>query len=213
MRLVCFDLGGVLVEINHHWKGALLDAGFPLELAVKFDFPLVELEPFNDYQKGRLSLEAYLDVLSEFLAEPDRDRALAAHNAILRTTYPGVPKLIADVQAAGLATGVLSNTNAPHWEAMFHEPRLAVLKTISFPIASHLIGAEKPDPAMYRALENAAGMSGDQIVYFDDAFGNVEAAKELGWQAFRVDPEGDTAGQMRAKLVELEGLPPEANDQ
>lgn len=201
MRVVCFDLGGVLVEINHHWRGALLDAGFPSGLAERFDFPLVDLEPFNDYQKGRLELEAYLKILAEFLGEPDAARALAAHNAILRSAYPGIPELIADVHAAGLTTGVLSNTNAPHWEAMLHEPRLAVLKTIQFPIASHLIGTEKPDPAMYRAFEAASGASGSEILYFDDAFGNVDAARALGWQAYRVDPLGDTAGQMRSRLV------------
>lgn len=203
MRVVCFDLGGVLVEINHHWKGALLDAGFPSEVADQFDFPLVELEPFNEYQKGNLSLDTYLDVLSEFIKDPDRSRALTAHNAILRTAYPGIPELIADVHAAGLTTGVLSNTNAPHWDAMHHEPRLAVLKSIHHPIASHLIRAEKPDPAMYRALENAASAKGGEIVYFDDAYGNVEAARELGWQAFRVDPLGDPAAQMRTHLSAL----------
>lgn len=199
MRVVCFDLGGVLVEINHHWKGALLDAGFPEEVADRFDVPLVDLEPFNDYQKGRLSLDDYLSELARFLGS-STERALAAHNAILRTAYPGIPELIEDVHRAGWVSGVLSNTNAPHWEAMHSEPRLAVLKTIQFPIASHLIGAEKPDPAMYRAFEAASRATGDEITYFDDGIGNVEAARVLGWTAHRIDPLGDPAAAMRELL-------------
>ncbi len=203
MHVVCFDLGGVLVEINHHWKGALLDAGVPLERAASFDVPLTDFEPFNAYQKGEIDLDSYLLTLESYFGGDIKGLGLAAHNAILRTAYPGIPELIAEVQASGLATGCLSNTNAPHWDAMFHEPRLAVLATLDFPIASHLVGAEKPDARMYEAFEAASGAQGEQIVYFDDAFGNVDAAAARSWQAFRIDPLGDPAQEIRAHLRHL----------
>lgn len=202
MRVVCFDLGGVLVEINHRWKGALLDAGFPPEIAGAFDVPLTDFGPFNEYQKGRIDLQGYLAALGAYFATTSA-RALDVHNAILRQTYPGVPEFLQDVHRAGLASGVLSNTNAPHWEAMQSEPRLAVLTEIRFPLASHLIGAEKPDPAMYRAFEDASGASGREIVYFDDGAGNVESAIGLGWTAFHIDPEDDPARTMREHLSDL----------
>lgn len=202
MKVVCFDLGGVLVEINHHWKGALLDAGLPESLAQRFDVPLVELEPFNDYQKGRLTFDEYLETLVDYFGGIDIAKAREIHNAILRSAYPGIPELIAEVHGQGLSTGVLSNTNQPHWEAMHEAPRLAVLQTIHHPIASHLIGAEKPDPRMYHAFEAASGARPEEILYFDDSFANVEAARELGWDAHRIDPLGDTAAEVRQKIVE-----------
>ena len=39
------------------------------------------------------------------------------------------------------------------------------------------------------------------IVFFDDLAENVEAARAAGWNACPVDPHGDTAGQMRAHLI------------
>lgn len=202
MRVVCFDLGGVLVEINHTWKGALLDAGFP-EIASQHDRALTDFELFNSYQKGSVSLEDYLDDLSNRFGGIESSQAESVHNAILRCAYPGIPELIEDIRVAGIKTGCLSNTNAPHWEAMMHAPRLAVVSKLDFPMASHLIGTEKPDETMFRAFENASGAKQSEIVYFDDGAANVSAARALGWNAFVVDPIGDPALQMRLTLREL----------
>lgn len=201
--MVCFDLGGVLVEINHRWCGALEDAGLPGSLGSRYDTDLTSCEAFNAYQRGAISLKSYLEELGDFLGGTSSEQALAAHNAILRSAYPGIPELIDDIRAAGIKTGCLSNTNAPHWEAMMHAPRLAVVSKLDFPIASHLIGAEKPDEQMYRAFEEASGAAGEKIVYFDDGAMNVDAANGLGWKAFLVDPQSDPAKRIRSALRSL----------
>ena len=203
MQVVCFDLGGVLVEINHTWKGALLDAGLPEDLAAQHDRSLTDFELFNKYQNGSVSFDDYLDDLSRRFGEIERSKAESVHNAILRSAYLGIPELIDDIKRKGIKTGCLSNTNAPHWEAMMHAPRLAVVSKLDFPMASHLIGAEKPDEKMYRAFENASGAKPKEIVYFDDGAANVQAAKKLGWNAFVVDPNREPAQQMRLTLIEL----------
>lgn len=203
MRVVCFDLGGVLVEINHRWCGALEDAGLPGSIGARYDSDLTSCEAFNAYQRGAIPLKSYLEELGVFLGGLDPGQALAVHNAILRAAYAGIPELIDDIKAAGIKTGCLSNTNAPHWEAMMHAPRLAVVSKLDFPIASHLIGAEKPDERMYRAFEKASGAAGEEIVYFDDGAVNVDAAKGLGWKAILVDPQNDPAKQIRSALRSL----------
>jgi putative hydrolase of the HAD superfamily len=195
-------LGGVLVEINHTWKGALLDAGLS-DIAGKHDCPLTDFELFNSYQKGSVSFEGYLNHLCARFGGIESSQAESVHNAILRSTYPGIPELIDEIKAQGIQTGCLSNTNAPHWEAMMHAPRLAVVSKLDFPIASHLIGAEKPDEKMYRAFENASGAKPNEIVYFDDGQQNVRAAEKLGWNAFVVGPAGDPAHQMRRTLIKF----------
>jgi len=202
VRVVCFDLGGVLVEINHTWKGALLDAGLS-EIADQHDRPLTDFKLFNEYQKGSVSLEDYLADLSHRFGGITQEQALATHNAILRCAYPGIPELIDEIKVAGIKTGCLSNTNAPHWDAMMHAPRLAVVSKLDIPVASHLMGAEKPDEKMYRAFEMSSGARPVEIVYFDDGKLNVDAAKELGWNAHHVDPSGNPALQMKSTLKRL----------
>lgn len=202
-RFVCFDVGGVLVEINHNWKGALLDSGMSEVLADRFDHALVEFAAFNDFQKGTVCWEDYCIALGGYLEGLSPKQAEQVHNAILKVAYPGIPELIAELHQAGVQTGCISNTNAPHWESFFNEPRLAMLRAIQVPLASHLIGAEKPDSAMYRAFEDASGARPEEIVYFDDSLENVEAARKLSWTAFRIDPSGNPAEQMRARLREV----------
>ena len=158
---------------------------------------------FNDFQKGKLTWERYCQLLGDYLGGINPGEAAQVHNAILRTAYPGVAEIISDLKRAGIRTGCLSNTNAPHWHTFFSEPRLSMLRSIDFPIASHLIGAEKPDVAMYRAFEEASEAGLGEIVYFDDGLANVSSAREIGWMAFHVDPNGDPAAQMRSYLKEM----------
>jgi glucose-1-phosphatase len=61
----------------------------------------------------------------------------------------------------------------------------------------------KPDPRIYQFVEDKAGVTGSEIVFFDDAVKNVEAAKDQGWAAFVVDPEGDPPGSIRLILGQL----------
>jgi HAD superfamily hydrolase (TIGR01509 family) len=202
MRTVCFDVGGVLLQINHNWKGAMLDAGLAPDLADQFDFPLIEFQPFNDYQKGTVIWNDYCVALGGYLGNVSSEEAGRTHNSILKGIYPGVSDLIDELKAKGYRTGCLSNTNAPHWETFFAEPRLAALQKIEVPIASHLIGAEKPDVRMYHAFERASGAKPEEIVYFDDGEVNVLTAEGIGWTAYVVDPAGDTAVQIRRHLHE-----------
>lgn len=203
MRTVCFDVGGVLIEINHHWKGAMLDAGIEPEIAERFDVPLVTFAPFNAYQKGSIEWDEYCALLGSHLGNVSPSEAGRVHGCILKRPYEGVDELIDDLKARGYRTGCLSNTNAPHWHTFFHEPRLALMNKLDVALASHLLGAEKPDPAMFRAFEEASGACGKDILYFDDGMANVESAARLGWRAYHVDATGMTALQMRSVLVRL----------
>jgi len=43
------------------------------------------------------------------------------------------------------------------------------------------LGAKKPDPAFYAAIEARTGLRGEALLLIDDAPGNVEAARAAGW--------------------------------
>jgi putative hydrolase of the HAD superfamily len=68
--------------------------------------------------------------------------------------------------------------------------------------ASHLFGLSKPGEAIYRRFETALGARGGEILFFDDLADNVATAERIGWDAVRIDHEGDTAAQVRAALDE-----------
>lgn len=45
------------------------------------------------------------------------------------------------------------------------------------------IGCSKPDPGFYEHVERCLGLAGSDLLFWDDAEANVQAASQRGWQA------------------------------
>lgn len=213
VRVVCFDLGGVLVRICRSWDQACGQIGLPYrapELLSTEAWRTRRKAVVDDYQLGRLSAAAYHEQLSLALeglysaAEVER-----IHEAWTLQEYPGALALVQELnQLARVRTACLSNTNAAHWRRLVSEDGSAEYPSVlalQQHLASHLLGCAKPDAEIYaRAQAAFLGTEGgrpEQILFFDDLAENVEAARAHGWTAFQVDHEGDTVRQMRAHLA------------
>ena len=199
-RVVCFDLGGVLIQIHHSWQGAIVASGILPSVPAREYGALGGFTEFERYQLGEVSHGDYVSALARYLGGTTPDDAHAVHMAILRDEYPGVSELVGRLVERGTVCGCLSNTNASHWEAFFDGQRYRFGPLLKVRIGSHIERAHKPDERIYRSFERAAQASGHEIAYFDDAPQNIEAALRLGWQAHLVDPGADTADQVRGAL-------------
>ena len=106
------------------------------------------------------------------------------------------------VHARGYRTACLSNTNATHWQQMSDPaaPCCLPLERLSYQFGSHLIGARKPDRAVYEHVERVTTASGRQVVFFDDLPENVSAAQLRGWRAHQVLTDRDPIVQVREHL-------------
>lgn len=63
----------------------------------------------------------------------------------------------------------------------------------------------KPDPRIYQILEEDSGLSGEDLIFFDDLPANIEAARARGWHgSVFTEPE-----RMIAELGDLGLLDPE----
>lgn len=207
IRCVCFDWGGVLLRICRSWGEGCRAAGLPLR-GDHGDKPFANERKGHSelYQLGHLDDAAFFSRVSEAmdgLYTPEEVERV--HHAWLLEEYPGVQALIHDLHAAGLATGLLSNTNAAHWRRQFPlqpsgRPRFAAASLLQHRHASHLLNLAKPGPEIYRAFEAHSHHTPREILFFDDLADNIAAAKALGWNAEQIDHTGDTAAQMRAHL-------------
>lgn len=201
-RLVVFDLGGVLARICHTWEEVARTSHIPCTLDPEGHSPLTSIPEFDGYQAGILPLPVYLRALAHFTGCDPRD-ALRMHNGILVEPYPGSEELVTDLAKTGIGTGCLSNTNEPHWVDLALNGRFPAIVRLERKMASHLVGINKPDPAIFRLYAETHGARPEEIVYFDDNGPNVQSAKEVGFEAHQVDPHGDPPAQMRGIL---EGL-------
>jgi putative hydrolase of the HAD superfamily len=91
---------------------------------------------------------------------------------------------------------LLSNTNDIHW-TFIRERYPHVLEPFDRLVASHELGLEKPDPAIYEWVVRDSGYPAAAHLFIDDIRENVEAARGVGmdgivhtdsetlWQEFR----------------------------
>lgn len=97
---------------------------------------------------------------------------------------------------------LLSNTNAAHadwWRRRFPE----VLPLFDGFVLSHEVGAEKPEEAIYREVEQLSGAPPDRHIFTDDVAEFAAAAREFGWRAIQFTGVEDLVKQLAALRTTL----------
>lgn len=207
IRMVCFDIGGVLVQHRRTWREGCAAAGLPVrDGAEDAEMSARRKELARLFTTGRVDESSFYARVAETTgglytpAEVER-----IHYAWLGPEYPGVGPVVRRLVEFGRArTGVLSNTNAPHW-ARFEPsdgkpPQFPTASMLGVRLASHLIGHMKPDARTYAAFERAAGAAGPQILFLDDLPENLATAAARGWTCELIDHTRETAGQIETVL-------------
>jgi FMN phosphatase YigB (HAD superfamily) len=197
IRLVCFDLGGVLVRICQSWAEAYRAAG--LDIRDEPSHPSVSArrrELASLHGTGRISIDEWAVGASAALQGVySTDELRRAHHALSREQNPGALELVDELHAAGAATACLSNTTHTHWVRLVHRdgdralegtPEYPAVARLQQHFASHLLGLAKPDDAIYARFEVLTGLGPSEILFFDDREENVAAARRREWQAERV---------------------------
>jgi HAD superfamily hydrolase (TIGR01509 family) len=191
-----------MAEITHTWQDAARSAHVDCRNLADESTPLTFFPGFDRYQAAEISIDEYLRDLAEFAGCSIED-ALKLHNGILVTEYPGIIELVKELQAGGIHTGCLSNTNPPHWEVLALNGQYPGVHLLEMKMASHLAGINKPDPAIYRMYCDTFGLQPAAIAFFDDNRANVDSAADCGWNSRWIDSSQDTPTQLRAHLNAL----------
>ena len=210
IRVVCFDLGGVVVRICRSWEEACARAGVPVRAPSQFafeDFVRQRRALVDDYQTGRMPCEDYWPAIAAATGGLySAEEVERVHSAWTMEDYPGVDQIIRAINAQGSAlTACLSNTNPRHWAILRgqrapYAPGSPAVAALRHTLVSHELGLVKPDAAIYEAAEQALNAQPQEILFFDDLEENTRAAAARGWRAVTIDHQRDTAAQMREHL-------------
>lgn len=137
----------------------------------------------DDYDRGGALLDYWSRVGTDLgleLSAADAHRLDDLDARRWGTPAPASAALLADVLATGTTVAILSNAPAS---------MAAVVRGSSWSSGVHRavfscdLGVAKPAPAAYRAVEEALGRPGSDLVFFDDRPVNVEGARARGWDA------------------------------
>ncbi len=91
-------------------------------------------------------------------------------------------------------------TNNPPARARYIRERTQVGRLAEAIFASGEIGAAKPDPGFFRAIEDWSGLAPGRLLLIDDGAAHCAAAVRRGWKVFRFSPA------TRGRLPEALGL-------
>ena len=177
IRAVLFDMGGVLVELG------------PLDQLLGVAMPPEEFWPrwlgspaVRAYERGACDTVTFArDLAAELDLPLTTDELTERIRCFPRGLYPGAAELVREVSGAGLATGVLSNTNALHWD---HQTDGEILRRLfDHELLSYRLGLVKPDRELFEAVIDILGLAPAEILFLDDNDLNVAGARAAGLEA------------------------------
>lgn len=176
IRVVVFDLGGVLLQLRdpvatfglEFTEAEFLERWLKSPAVRAFECGATDAETFGRTIVGELGLAMdSRDFLARFDAWPER-------------IYPDTALLL-DAIPAGVSRALLSNTNAAHWGRS--DIAKALANRLDKTFLSFRTGLLKPDREAFLQVIEAYRLPADTFLFFDDNPLNVSAARETGMQA------------------------------
>ncbi len=179
---IYFDLGNVIAYFDRarQYRQMAEAAGTTPERvrAVMADSGLSDR-----YERGELTTAEFCEAFREQSGTRPDDRALLAACADIFWINHGIIPLVAALEAADFRLGLLSNLSPCHWEHLCAQGYGILPAAFSVLALSYEIGAMKPDPKIYRAAAEMAGVPPSEIFFCDDIAAHVTAAHEAGFDA------------------------------
>jgi putative hydrolase of the HAD superfamily len=195
IRVVLFDIGGILVELSgtstlRAWLGGRHSQEELLQMWLKS--PVV-----REFETGRVEPDVFADrVIAEMPLPVTRKMLLK--NIVLWSLniFPGALDLVERIPRRYIRA-TLCNSNALHWPLLMRDTRLATIFDRHF--ASHLMGKLKPDEEVFRHVCAELRCDPREVLFLDDSQLNVAAATRVGMHA--VHNKGPAAAE--STLFEL----------
>ncbi|HSJ15868.1 MAG TPA: HAD-IA family hydrolase [Longimicrobiales bacterium] len=220
IRAVLFDAGGTLIHLDAELiLAALAEAGVPCDAA---SFAYAERaaratvsarmragERIDDRTRWRIYAQALLAGLGcDAAAARSVRAAVRAHGQagrLFTRTVAGTAETLAELRAAGLVVGVISNSDG-RVESFLETAGLR--GALDFVIDSGTFGVEKPDPRIFAAGCARAGVSAAEAVYVGDVYEvDVLGARAAGLLPVLVDPDDLVPEADCARIPDVCALP------
>jgi len=178
-----FDLGNTVIKLAYE---RVLENICRSSSVTRDELVRILEEPggYRDMERGAASFWEFYEFLCAHTGYRDSIREFhTIWSDFFDGTVPGIEDVLERVRAR-YRVAFLSNSNEVHAEVIPRRFAGLFQKEDRF-IFSHRFRTAKPDPEMfYRALE-VVGALAPQVAFVDDLNENVQAARNIGMQAFQ----------------------------
>ena len=188
MKHLLFDFGGVLVDLDkQRCIESFRKLGFDI---APFLGTYRQAGVFALFERGAINEEQFCDRIRQEMAGcealPTNQQIIEAWENYLLTVPNDRLDMLLKLREK-FEIHVLSNTNPVHWrmaeEIYFKYKGLEIGDFFIHVFLSYELGVEKPQPEIFQAVVDGIGCPADEILFFDDAVANCEAARQFGLQA------------------------------
>lgn len=202
IEFIYFDLGNVLLNFDH--KRACRQIAEVAETTPERIWEIVFDSGLEwQYEAGKITTSEYYEAVCEALgSRPDYDRMARAGSDIF-CINSSAKAIFGYLVASHRRVGVLSNTNEMHWNFVTSGRFTMIPDDFCVTALSYEIGAIKPDPKIFAAAAELAGVAPEEIFFTDDMPGHVEAARAAGFDAVQFTTAVKLAEDLRKRGVRI----------
>jgi HAD superfamily hydrolase (TIGR01509 family) len=177
---IVFDLGKVLVDFDYSIAARKIAARSTKQLPDLQHF-LGSSPILARFESGLLARQQFFSEIQQLAGFAGSLNEFAADFADIFIPIQPMIELHAELRQRGFLTYIFSNTNDLAIEHIRRE--FPFFKNFDGHIYSYEVGAMKPRPEIYEAMEKMSGRRGAEIIYIDDRQENAEAGAARGWRA------------------------------
>ncbi|MDE1834710.1 MAG: HAD family phosphatase [Candidatus Micrarchaeota archaeon] len=181
IKLVLFDLGGVVIDIsNHeHYKYLAKTSGIPSrEIALRMRMENVA------HERGDISYRKFMHDVAD-------DLGIAPEQVLWMHYFKKFAKLnrrvvdIAKKLKKNYKLGFLSNVDSERYNYAIRRILKPILPVFDYKFASYKLREVKPSPAIYRKVLKLTKLKPEEMVFVDNDIRNVDGAMQVGIKAIR----------------------------
>ena len=177
--VVVFDLGKVLVDFDYTIAAKKVAARSSRHVENLHEF-LSGSPLLAQLESGLLTSRQFFSEVQKATGFSGNAEEFCGYFADIFIPIPAMVELHAALREKQISTYIFSNTNDI---AVTHiRRRFPFFGNFDGYILSYEVGAMKPLPKIYEALEAMTGRRGADIFYIDDRLENVQAGAARGWQ-------------------------------
>lgn len=196
-----FDMGNVLLAFDYDVAAAKMSAvcGAPAEVCRRLGY---EGELYLQMETGELSPQAFHARFSTATGTTSDPQALLHARSDMFSLIVPTARIVTQLKGVRRRTGLLSNTSPDHFD--FCRERFGIIRELfDVYVLSYEVGVMKPQPQIYEAAIEKAGVPAEQIFYVDDRAENVDGARRLGIDAVLFTDADQLLADLRSRGVEM----------
>lgn len=201
VSFIYFDLGNVIVNFSHQQMVDQIAAVARVDSQRVHDL-IFDKQLQYRYETGQINTSGFHQ---HFVAETGSDvttDALAEAASSIFTLNSEIVPILGNLRSCGVRIGILSNTCEAHWKwVRNHFPILSQLFELN--VLSFEVHSMKPEPEIYEAAAERAGVPPETIFFTDDREENVSGAAKQGFDATVFESARQLANELHDRGVQF----------